>query len=91
MSQSNNDNMGRILDKLDKLDSHLDNVDKTLVRQEEQLANHIRRTELLEEALQPIQKHVSMVEGALKFLGVISVAVGIGVGIITIIKFIMEI
>jgi hypothetical protein len=91
MSQSNNDNTGRILDKLDKLDSHLDNVDKTLVRQEAQLAHHIRRTELLEEALQPIQKHVSMVEGALKFLGVLSVGVGVIVGIITIVQFLMEI
>ena len=35
----------RMLDKIDKLDERLDNIDKTLVRQEGHLNEHIRRTE----------------------------------------------
>lgn len=64
--------MKEVLEKLDKLDDRLDSVDKTLVRQEAQLAEHIRRTELLEHAharleqeiyedLTPIKVHVGRV------------------------------
>lgn len=71
----------RINVQLDKLDEKLDNVDKTLIRQEESLKEHMRRTELLErhyESLQselhnevePIKEHVQQVKGIAKFLSV---------------------
>lgn len=80
--------MSLVLSKLDKLDSKIDStndrlnsMDKTLVKQEENLKEHMRRTAILEEGLKPVQKHVTRVEGALKLLGVISVLVGIAAGV----------
>lgn len=62
----------------------LDAIDKTLVKQEATLAEHIRRTENLERIIElmqdeakPVQKHVIMVEGVLKFLGVVSIFLSI--------------
>ena len=42
------DLMNRILDKLDKLDDRLVGIDKTLVKQEENLEEHMKRSDLLE-------------------------------------------
>jgi hypothetical protein len=81
----------RIYDKLDVLDMRLDAIDKTLVRQEATLAEHIRRTESLEkivemmrEKMEPVQKHVAMVEGSFKFLGIISLSLSIIAAILNI-------
>lgn len=55
---------------------------------ERDIAHHIKRTELAEEAIRlvreeikPVKKHVVMMEGALKLLGVLSVGIGIVVSI----------
>lgn len=66
------DNVKRLEDKLDKIDSRIDNIDITLARQSEILDIHIKRTNLLEEALKPIEKHVAMVNGALKLIGLMA-------------------
>lgn len=73
--------------KLDKLDERLDSVDKTLIKQEANLAEHIRRTELAELSIQdlrdtvePIKTKMNMAEGAIKLLGLISLGVSIAVG-----------
>ena len=81
----------RAVDQLDKLDDRLDNVDKTLVRQEENLREHMRRTELLEDQLsthqyhvdhelEPIKTHVSQVRVVIKFIiavsGIVAAIVG---------------
>ena len=70
--------------KLDRLDEHLSRIDVTLAVQAEQLATHIKRTELAEEnldllrkELKPVQSHVLRVEGGLKLLGIISVIAAI--------------
>ena len=63
------DDSNRIYKILEKMDSRLDNVDITLAKQQVSLDEHIRRTELLETKVEPIQKHVNMVDGALKFIG----------------------
>ena len=72
------DTLNIIINQLDKLDSRLDSVDKTLVKQEENLKEHMRRTDLLEkqhnsmqknihEELEPIKNHVNQVKGISKF------------------------
>lgn len=68
----------KLSQKIDKLDERLDSIDKTLIKQEGQLALHIRRTEIAEENikmlrddLKPIKKHVNMIEGIIKFLGIL--------------------
>ncbi len=63
------DLLAHIAQQLDKLDDKLDSVDRTLVKQEVNLAEHMSRTEILEEQhqllynhmdaeLQPIKAHV---------------------------------
>lgn len=61
------------MSKIDNILDRLNSIDTTLAAQHESLKDHMRRTELLENEVKPLQKHVSMVEGALKFLGVLSV------------------
>lgn len=74
----------RLEGKIDKIQKRIASVDVTLAAQAEQLAGHIRRTEIAEERLDhhdvelaPLQKHVHHVEGGLKLLGLISVLAGI--------------
>ena len=57
----------------------LDSIDKTMVRHEENLRTHMRRSDHLESLIEhmdkdfkPVQKHVIMVEGILKFVGILS-------------------
>lgn len=52
--------------KLDKLDQHLDNVDKTLIVQEANLRDHMRRSDLLEKKMVPIENHVNRITWAVR-------------------------
>lgn len=63
----------RIENKIDKLSDRMSSIDVTLAAQHVSLKDHIRRTSLLEGAVIPMQAHVSRVEGAIKFIGFISV------------------
>lgn len=62
-------------------DKRLDKIEKVLVAQEVNLKEHMRRSDNLEKLIniineneiKPLRKHVSMVEGALKLLGVLSI------------------
>ena len=74
----------KISDKLETIDTRINNIDKTLVKQEAQLAEHIRRTNLLEQKLEPIDTHVKMVNGAFKFIVILSLVLGIVTAIIKI-------
>lgn len=65
--------LNRIEEKLDKVADRLTSIDVTLGRQEEQLAYHIKRTDMLEEQLAPVKTHVAMVNGALKLVGILGV------------------
>jgi len=77
-----------ILDKFDKLDNKIDNIDKTLVRQEESIKYHIQRTDLLqkqtekiETEIEPMKKHTAMVEGIIKFFGIIALFLSVAGGL----------
>lgn len=74
----------KIDNKLEGVNERLTNLDVTSAKQEVSLENHIRRTEIAEESIeiirgemQPIKKHIHMVEGAFKLLGGISLVAGI--------------
>ena len=62
----------RIEDKIDVAKDHLASIDKTLVEQHISLKDHMRRTELLEEAITPIRSKLDMAAGAIKVLGLIA-------------------
>lgn len=81
--------------KLDKIDTKLDGlvaktteIEKHLAVYNKELERHIEGTvqnreaiKLLDKKLSPIQSHVDRIDGALKLIGIVSILVGIAVGI----------
>ena len=70
--------------KIDRIDERINNVDVTLAshveilkKQSEILEIHVRRSTMLEEAIKPLQKHVSMTEGVIKFISMLGVLAAI--------------
>lgn len=61
--------LGRLEDKLDKVIESVASIDKTLAGQAVQLADHIRRTALLEDDLKPVKEHVQRLKGVMWVLG----------------------
>lgn len=71
------DDIAKVEGKIDKMDDRLDKIDTHLAVYNEQLKEHIRRTELLEADVEPIKVHVNKVHGALKLLGSVGILLGI--------------
>lgn len=76
-------------------ENRLDNIEKVLVKQEENLKEHMRRSDSLETLVQqneaklvPIQRHINRVDGALKLIGLVGILIGIAAGIVKIISLI---
>jgi archaellum component FlaC len=81
------ESLTRIENKLDKVQDKIGAIDVTLASQHVSLVEHIRRTELLEKDVAPIKKHVAMVHGGLKLVGLISLIAGIVQGAVSILAF----
>lgn len=70
-------------------DSRLDRIEKVLIKQEENLKEHMRRSDNLEEVvthlkdneIKKINKHVYMVEGMFKLVGLLGIVASIIGGI----------
>lgn len=63
----------RIEDKVDQVVDRLHAMDVTLASQAVTLEDHVRRSTMLERQMVPIKRHVNMMEGALKLLGILAV------------------
>lgn len=63
--------------KLDKIVDTLGQQAVTLERLTVTVEDHVRRTNILEEEIKPIKKHVWMINGALKFIGLLSLLAGL--------------
>ena len=73
------EDLSKISNKVDNLDSRLDEVDKTLIKQEGNLQEHMRRTAIAEQRIdlihketEPIKLHVDRVQfvfKAIKWVG----------------------
>jgi NurA-like 5'-3' nuclease len=61
----------RIEDKIDRISDKISSIDVTLVSQHESLKEHMRRTELLEKAVEPIVPTFAIGRFAVKALGAI--------------------
>lgn len=81
------DKMDKRLDRLEsKMDKTLDSIasmDVTSAENVLSLKEHMRRTALAEDSIElirsdikPIQKHVTMVNGILKFIGIVCLILG---------------
>ena len=91
-------------ESLDKLDGKVDRLDQRLdVISDRHIANttileeHMRRTEaneenikLLREEFKPIEKHVHMIHGVLKFFGLLGVFTSILAGLVKIFSFFLH-
>ena len=58
------DEQNRIIQKLDSMGEKIMDIDKTLIRQETILENHIRRTELNEQRIEEFQRFQYKLVGA---------------------------
>lgn len=79
----------KLSDKVDAqhkdVDTRLDNIEKVMIAQEINVKEHMRRsdnlekmyTDLQEKDIKPLRRHVNMVEGGFKLLGVLSLILGI--------------
>jgi archaellum component FlaC len=67
----------RIEAKIDDLSEHLGSIDSTLAGQHAVLREHIRRTAALEKKLEPVEKHVTIVHGIFKLIGVMGTVAAI--------------
>lgn len=68
----------------DNLDSRLDKIQITQVAQAKDIEHHIYRTDLLEKEvhkvdkdIEPIKAHVQHMNGALKFVGILGLTMGL--------------
>lgn len=84
-------NNERIYEVLDKIGEDISELKITAAKQEENLKEHIRRTDIAEENLelirkeiQPLKEHVIVINGVLKIIGAISIIIGSAAGMIRI-------
>lgn len=72
--------------KLDKIEDRLDSIDKHLAVYNQQLVDHIRRTELLEDQINPIRANMDQLKGAGKLIAVLALIATITGGIVVFFK-----
>lgn len=70
-------NLDKIEAKIDQIQNDINMIKVTLAENTYELAEHIRRTEILEAQILPIDKHVVRVEFLFKMLGGLSLLLGI--------------
>ncbi len=80
--------MSEINDKLDKLDSRLDQIQVLQAVHTEQLKEHMRRSDLLErrieqvdQELKPVEQHVAVVNGIMKLVGILGTLAAIALAL----------
>ena len=71
------DQITRLENKIDIIADKIASIDTTLAKQSIILDEHVRRTNLLEWKVDPIEKHVHMIQGALKLIGMVAIFIGI--------------
>lgn len=64
-------------DKMDMLDDRLDGVETVLKLQEQNLSAHMRRTELLEQQVSPLNKFMYAAYGIIAFLVFVASITGV--------------
>lgn len=71
------DRLERIENKLDKVVDQIGEIKETTAKQQVSLDYHIKRTDLLEEKLEPVEKHVELISALFKIIGGLAVIAGI--------------
>lgn len=80
--------MDELFKKLDKLDERLDGISILQAVHTEQLKEHMRRSDLLErrieqvdQELKPVERHVAVVNGLMKLVGIVGTLAAIALAI----------
>ena len=63
--------------KLDKIQEDVNEIKTHLAVYNEQLTVHIKRSEMLEDRIIPIETHVFMINGAIKLIGIVAAVAAI--------------
>jgi flagellar motor component MotA len=63
--------------KIDKILEKIHSIDITLARNTASLELHMKRTDLLEKKLEPVEAHVSLINASFKVFGAVGAVVGI--------------
>ena len=71
------DHFKRLESKIDKIDDRLGSIDRTLAANTVSLVEHVRRTNILESKLEPIETHVAMIQGIVKFIAILAAVAAI--------------
>lgn len=71
------DRLERIENKLDKVVDEIGEIKETTAKQQVSLDYHIKRTDLLEKKLEPVEEHVHLVSSMFKIMGGLAVIAGI--------------
>lgn len=71
------DRLERIENKLDKVVDQIGEINETTTKQQVSLDYHIKRTDLLEKKLEPVEEHVQLVSALFKIIGGLAVVAGI--------------
>lgn len=66
-----NEILQHLLAHTDEVERRLTSIDKTLAAQHETLKDHVRRTEILEGRIDPIEKKAVMLAGMVKLMAVL--------------------
>ena len=87
--------MGSHCSKFDKLDERLESFEKAqaeaniiAAKQEVNLEQHIKRTEMLESRMEPVERHINILNGALKAIGAGAVVVSLITGILKLLEYV---
>lgn len=82
------DHLDKMDQKLDRIEDKISNIDVTLAKQAKDLEHHIYRTdlaehniELLRTEIQPVKRHVAIVDASLKIIGAIASIVTFAAGV----------
>jgi hypothetical protein len=90
-------NNERLFEILDKISEDVSELKITVAKQEENIKEHIRRTEIAEQNLEiihneirPLKEHVIVINAVLKGIGVISIIIGSATGFFQLTKSIAD-
>lgn len=65
--------------KIDKILEKIHSIDITMARNTASLEAHMKRTDLLEKKLEPVENHVSLINASFKVFGAVGAVIGIAV------------
>lgn len=67
----------RLINKVDEIMEKLNVMTISIAKMEVDVAHHIKRTDLLEEQIEPMKKHANELSGVVKFLKLLGAIIGV--------------